>query len=489
MTHNSGVGVRRIALLVTTGLLVVGAAAACGGSALSPETVAAANRPAGGVVVDENGSPTGEVLTPTGIDNPGDAPVDTPDAPVTDGGGQTPVPGAEGPGQAPAPATGDGVKAASCAGFKNSTGITDSAIKVASTVDVSGPVPGIFKPAGDATRAYAAYFNSTSRICGRKLDVEVIDTQTNTSGDAVATQKACDTTFASVGSIASFDTGGASIVKKCGMPEIRSIILNKSRAECSTCFSAQAPAGGFYQSTIPDYFTKINKAATQKAAFLYVNVAASVDAAKGTVRAQERRGWKFSYVSSFDIAEFNYGPYIQRMKSAGVRIVQMAGSTDMALRIARSMEQANFKPDYYLLIGTQYDPNYASGGSAAEGSLVAIDFAPIEDAARVPELALYMKWLQQVVPGAKPTYFGLYAWSAARLFVERAAALGGRLNRQTLTAELRKVSGWTANGLHAPQDVGKKQVSRCFRFLQVRKGKFVPFGPTKYLCGGRTPNS
>src|SRR5690606_17677525 len=97
-------------------------------------------------------------------------------------------------------------------------------------------------------------------------------------GDATATQKACDETFASVGSISSFDQGGAAIIKRCGLPELRSIILNKDRATCSTCFSAQAPAGGHYQSSVPDYFTKLNKAATQKAAMVYVNVSASADA-------------------------------------------------------------------------------------------------------------------------------------------------------------------------------------------------------------------
>ena len=42
-------------------------------------------------------------------------------------------------------------------------------------------------------------------------------------------------------------------------------------------------------------------------------------------------------------------------------------------------------------------------------------------------MALYRAWLDQVKPGATPNYFGLYAWSAARLFVEQAVALGGKL--------------------------------------------------------------
>ena len=60
-------------------------------------------------------------------------------------------------------------------------------------------------------------------------------------------------------------------------------------------------------------------------------------------------------------------------------------------------------------------------------------------------------------PGATPTFFGLFAWSAARLFVEQATKLGGKLSRSSLVTSLKGVNNWTANGMHAPQPVGAKQ--------------------------------
>ena len=69
-------------------------------------------------------------------------------------------------------------------------------------------------------------------------------------------------------------------------------------------------------------------------------------------------------------------------------------------------------------------------------------------------MKLYRAWLDQVSPGADPNFFGMYAWSAARLFVQEAVALGGKLNRQTLVAAMSKVKNWTSNGMHAPQQVG-----------------------------------
>jgi ABC-type branched-subunit amino acid transport system substrate-binding protein len=495
---NSGALPRSATLRAAAGLVVAGALAlsACGGSALSPAAVREANAKAQGGLANSSGGvvPGAQVpggttttTTPDGTTDPS-----TPNSPVSNAGtnGQNPVTNVgsnTGGGNAgtPAPPTGKGIKAGSCVGFKNTTGITDSTISIGNIADVSGPVPGIFTAAQYAVKAYALYFNSTSTICNRKLAVKTYDSQTNTSGDAVATQKTCDETFAAVGSMSAFDTGGTANAKACKIPEIHAIITNSERAEgCSTCFGAEAPGGGYFASSIPDYFTKHDKSATQKAAMLYVNAAASVGGAKGQVNAEERRGWKFIYNSSFDIAEFNYGPYVQQLKSKGVKLVQMYGSADMAVRMAQAFKSANYKPDLFILNATQYDKNFANGGDAVEGSILYIDFTPIEELGSNPELALYNRWLQQVSPGAQPTYFGLYAWSAARLFAEQATILGAKLTRANLVTALRGVHAWTANGLHASQDVGRKVSTACARFIQLHNGKWVPYGGTKYYCNG-----
>ena len=479
---------------VLIGLLAVSAfsLSACGGSTLDPADVVRANQAVQGGGVPGSGPATGVPGPGTGVVDPsvpGGSVVDpgTPGStagPSTSGGTGT----GGGPGTPGAvPAVGQGGKVASCAGFKNSTGITDDKITVANVADISGPVPGIFTPAQQAVAAYAAYFNSTSDICGRKLAVKNYDSQTNTSADAVATQKSCDETFASVGSMEAFDSGGAAIAARCGIPEIHAIITNGVRASsCDSCFATESPSGGYFQNAIPDYFTKVNKAATQKAAMLYVGVAASVDGAKAQIQGEKNRGWKFVYEASFDIAEFNYGPYVQKLKTSGARIVQLFGSPDMAVRMAKAFKAANYTPDYFVMNATSYDKAFEAAGSSVDGSIIYVDFTPIEEAAGNPELRLYLQWLGQVAPGARPTYFGMYAWSAARLFVEKAAGLGGRLTRANLVRELRTAKAWTSNGLHSPRNVGGKTVPECWRFLQIKGGKWSPLGPTKYSCTGRS---
>ena len=55
-----------------------------------------------------------------------------------------------------------------------------------------------------------------------------------------------------------------------------------------------------------------------------------------------------------------------------------------------------------------------------------------------------------------------------------------------MVTALTKVDNWTANGMHSPQHVGPRKTGDCWRFVQVKGGKWVPVGGTKYICSGVT---
>jgi ABC-type branched-subunit amino acid transport system substrate-binding protein len=79
-------------------------------------------------------------------------------------------------------ADGGGDKA-SCDGFQNGPGISDSEVTIGNASDISGPVPGLFESSQDAVKAYVAYFNSSSDICGRKLKLVTYDSRTDAGAD------------------------------------------------------------------------------------------------------------------------------------------------------------------------------------------------------------------------------------------------------------------------------------------------------------------
>ncbi|MFL6023767.1 MAG: ABC transporter substrate-binding protein [Marmoricola sp.] len=468
--------------LVTSGMVTLALmTAGCGGSALRPSEAVPVNAAMHGVVSGPGASlPRSPLVSAPGVTT---VPTSGPTnglLPVAEQQDHHQV-GQRGPGLLPgAPVV------EACTRLHRGTGITDSTITIANASDVTGPVPGIFTSAQQATRAFVAYFNAHASLCGRKLQVLDLDSRTDAGGDQRAYTAACDRAFAAVGSMSAFDSGGARTAEGCGLPDIRSQSVSDARNECRTCFGAQATELHAFQNAIPDFLVAHHAAAAKKAAIIYVSQAAAVETAKYTRRAEESRGMHFVYDTTFDVAEFNYAPYVQAMKDKGVRLVQFIGSSDQAVRMAQAMQTYQFKPEVFVQDATAYNAGFlATGGAAVEGAYVYVNFLPFEDAGSNAEMKLYRAWLQQVAPGAVPTYFGLFAWSAARLFVEQAQALGSDLTRATLVRRMRGVTAWTDHGLHAPQPVGPKKNSSCWRFLEARDGRWVPIGHG-YLCRGST---
>jgi ABC-type branched-subunit amino acid transport system substrate-binding protein len=372
--------------------------------------------------------------------------------------------------------------AASCNGFQNSKGITASQITVANASDISGPVPGLFKSAQQAANAYAAYFNSSSSICGRKLSVQNLDSGTSSSGDQQAATTACSSAFAMVGSMGAFDDGGGPTVTSCGIPDLRAAAVNTARNKSPNAF-------GTYSLVVPqvpvaqwNYFKKTAGDAYQHAAMLYLSAGSAQLNAQSLQKAMQIDGYKFVYSQGIDVTTFNYQPYVAAMQSAGVKIITYVGAYQNLVRLQQQMAQQNFKP-IVAVDPTVYDAGYvSSGGSAVNGTYSFVPGPVFDETAKNPQLATYEQWLQRTAPGAAPTFFGVYAWGAAALFTQLAQQLGGKLNRQTLLTAIRGVHNYTDNGLFPPQDPGGKNTGHCMSILKLQSGKWVRITPYPYTC-------
>ena len=476
--------------VATAAVALVLLLSACG-SQLAPSDVVTANgtTTGTGVVVDEDGnviSTGGGDTTMTGGDTSSGG--DTSTGGDTSSGGDTAGGDTAGPAGG-GPSGGEPIEKGSCEGFKNGPGITDDEIIIGNSSDISGPVPGLFESAQDATKAFVAYFNKTNPdgICGRTLVLRNYDSRTDNSADQRNHLDACENVFAMVGSMSAFDAGGAATTQECGLPDIRSAGVTSDRQECTTCFGAQSTIAGEVNNAVADYALENFPEAAQQAASLYINAGAAAENGQLQPKAYEQRGMEFDYVQGIETSEFNYAPFVQQLKDREIGYVQITAAIPQFVRLAQAMTQQAYEPDVFMIDPTAYEPGYIEqGGQDVEGTTIYTNFVPFEEAASSPETKLYLDWLQATKPGATPDFFGVFSWSAARLFVELAAKLGGDLSRETLLAAVKGVDNWTANGLHAPQRVGPKHTGECFRFLQVKDGKFQPLGPTKYTCNGTT---
>ncbi|MCX6401949.1 MAG: ABC transporter substrate-binding protein [Propionibacteriales bacterium] len=483
--------VRAVRLLGAT--LVVLLLAACG-SNLDPATVAdvngtgaevqaGANNPDGGAGAPVDGGASPDAAA----GGPGAGPAGGGDAPGAGGSGSGGG-GTGGGGSGGGSATG-GVKAGSCAGFKNQKGITDKTITIANIADISGPVPGIFESAQQATRAYVDYFNSQGTICGRKIELVNLDSRADAGADQQAYVKACDQAFAAVGSMSAFDSGGAATANSCGLPDLRSVITSPERQDCKSCFAAYSIRTNLIPDAVSKYFAQKFPAAVKKAAFLYVNAGAAPVNTKSQAAGYEKgAGWNVVYLQGIDVAEFNFAPYVQQMKSKGVRIVTYVGPYQNSVKLQQAMQQQGFKPDAYFQDPTIYDQRYIQqAGSVAENVYIWAANDLFENKKNA-EIQLYLSYLQQVKPGAIPNYYGLYAWSAARLFVEKAIALGGKLNRASLVQAVRSTTSWTGNGAHTAMNLGTANTPPCAKIAQYKGGRWQQVSSGNYLCG-KTVNS
>jgi hypothetical protein len=374
-------------------------------------------------------------------------------------------------------------------GGKTDTGVTSTQISVANISDISGPVPGLFKSARDASQAYVNYFNTTNPngICGRKLKLDTKDSKTDSGANKTATKAACASDFALTGGQSAFDDGGADEVSKCKIVDIPAAAVTGKRQATAYTYAALSTNKNEISAALPNYFKgKFGTAVTQHAGFLYIDAGAAKENGENNIKAYEKVGWKFVYTAAVPIPSATpqgMKPYVQHLKDAGATFVQWIGAYQQAAYLASAMSQSSYKPTVYLTDPTAYIDKYVQqAGASAEGTYV---YSPttLYDSG-VAEMQLYAQWLRQSGVSDQPTFFGQAAWSAMRLFTDMAFKVGPKLTRPAVLAQLKKVDNWTGNGITSKQHVGQKKTGQCVLMMQVKGGRFTKIAPAGdgYLC-------
>jgi ABC-type branched-subunit amino acid transport system substrate-binding protein len=413
-------------------------------------------------------------------------------------GAASSVPGAtssvaSGPGSTSSVASGAGPSASASAsvppggnGGATDRGVTGNQITLATAADVTGVQPGIFRSAWQAMSALAAYVNSTGGIYGRHIKNLLLDSRADSVANRAAVQQACDQSFALVGSMSAFDDGGASVGEKCGIPDLSAITVNAARQLAKNVYAASPNRPDYVNTSWMRYIARKYPEPIKHSAMLWLNAGATSQNAAQDVKAMSALGYNFVYKAETQVLEGNYSPYVQAMKEKGVQLVSMVADYQSIIRLQKSMEQAGWFPQVRLWNSVIYSQNYLkTGGSAVNGGIVFLNTAMFEEAASNPEMQLYEQWLQRTAPGAVPDYFGMYAWSAGRLFQKAAIAAGPKLTRASLFAAVKNIHAWDDYGMHATHDVGNKKEANCTLFAEVRNGHFVRIYPSKsWNCEG-----
>lgn len=332
-----------------------------------------------------------------------------------------------------------------------------------------------------------AYFNATSGICGRKLRLASEDTQTSASGDQVAYQNLCKSAFAAVGSMATFDSGGASTAQSCGLPDIRTAGISNAVHACTTCFAARGSNPSYYENAPFAYFFQQNPSLKQHVAIAYLNATGSTETANTIHGVLTKLGATNINMQGIGVSDLYYDSYVQSMKTHCDQYVIFVGPYGNTIKLQQSMKTNGFTPQVFIQDPTIYDPFYVQGAQQAgvgDGTYVYLDFLPFFEAASNHEESTYLTWLHRVAPGSNPNAYGAFAWSAAALFAHEAAHLGGELSRANLVRAVSGVHSWTDNGMTAAQNVGGKINGSCWQIIRLENGAWQ--SAAGYQCDGVT---
>lgn len=376
-------------------------------------------------------------------------------------------------------------------GGATDVGVTGDSITVNNISILTGPVPGLFAGAPKGVQAYFAYQNSLGGVFGRQLKVEVQDDQFDCGINKALAEEAVNKYFMQVGSFSLFDQCSGEVLQ--GRPDIPDVHVPLSLLAqgLPNNFSPQPVRAG--ASTGPFQYIKDKYPdAILKVGSLIGNVDAAKVAWENQKHVMTSLGYRIEYERVFQPTETDFTADIVQMKTRGIQIIALQSADVKTMgRVLAKAAQQDYRPAVRLLGAAGYDNTLftiAGSNAAVEGATLYLPTAMYlgEDRADVPEVDLFLTWLDRVSPGANVDLFTVYGWVSAKLFVQALEASGPQATRAGMLAALQSIDSFDAGALLAPGGPASKTPPTCYIMVTVRDGKFERMdSPTgAYRCDG-----
>lgn len=393
------------------------------------------------------------------------------------GGGAATAGGSAG---APAPAGGNG--------GATDVGVTGNTLVLGNVADLSGPVPGLFQGAVLGTQAYLAKVNSEGGVFGRQLQLQVGDGQLDCGQNKAQHQKLSSQVFAFVGSFSIYDDCGQDALAGKNVPDVHNALGSKAAASPTNFSVEPLPQGWrtgpllYWKNKFGDRFRKIGS--------IYANAGGAASTWTGTKAAIQSVGGQVLYDRGFSPTDTDFTGDVVSMRNAGVQMVYVSASDAPTFaRLVKAIKQQQL--DWPIIAGgIAYDEGFIKqAGADAEGvfndQLYAQFFNP-DDAAQIPVVKDFQTWTARVGPGKKRDVFSVFGWSSAALFVAALKAAGPQAKRDSVLAELKKITKFDAGGLIAPADPANKKPPNCYVLNVVSGGRFTRLDtpPNTFRCDG-----
>ena len=369
-------------------------------------------------------------------------------------------------------------------------GVTADTITIGQITTTSGPVPGLFQDANDGLDAYVAYLNANGGIAGHQVKVIHVDDAFDCNTYTQTMQRFNTQVFAVVGNFTLEDTCGQSVLKaNPNLLDVQGAALYPGLYTGFPNVFTPTPLPPGYATTgyqwIKDRFPNdITHAAT------LIPGAAEANGKQEDLTA-ESIGYKYVYSRVIGPIETNFTSDILRMKSLGVKIVDMGVvSAGIDANFIQQAAQQGFHPD--AIIGASgYDAHLLKllGNHHAADNIM---YAPLgyslylgQDRATVPAVNTFLTWLERAHPGDSASIFTVSAWGAGMLLLQGMANAGAQVDPASTINALNAITSFDSGGLTAPANPGQRLGSHCMVIAGIQNGQWARIYPKSgFECNG-----
>ncbi len=377
-------------------------------------------------------------------------------------------------------------------------GITADTIKIAVIADVDNAArPGLFQGAVDGMEGFVKYINKEGGLAGRDVELEFIDSRLSADEARSALIRACEESFAIVGSSVLFlnnvdpmvscaDINGA----PTGLPDVP-ILQTEVAHQCSPV-SFPVIAGQLVCDTQNDspqtYLTrqgsvKYHLRENDDLSGVWLipsDLQSTVNATLPIIEGAQKAG--VEAVEEFRVSalaqQSEYTPFVQAIKSgANYALSGLDYKSTVTLRREATIQGVTSVEVWDCTLQCYDQKLIEEGGSDVEDQFSSIFFIPFEERKQNAAVDAFLKNTGKDNAdgfGAQSFVAGLFFRDVVNAVVEADGNNG--LTRARFLEEAANIRDFTAeidgDAMIGPTDVGGHVPNGCFVLVQVQDGKF-----------------
>jgi hypothetical protein len=358
-------------------------------------------------------------------------------------------------------------------GGATDTGLTADEVHLGTVTDKgSAERPGLTQEMYDSAVAFASWCNEHGGIGGRKVVIDDLDAKLFEYGQRIG--EACQRDFALVGGGAVFDSQDNGARAACGLIALPGYAVTpQARVAELQVQPVPNPVYSFASAGYRWLGAKYPDARTF--GILWVNLDGPSTIHAQIVEMAKKLGMDVVFDEQYKpIGETGWRSFVQKMRDKGVDAFEMVGEPENMVALQQAMQTEGWYPTFTHLQPNYFDAKFAEEGgtSVSKATYMRSAFPTFDMAAEVPAMADYLELMKRYNPKGKTAMLGMQGLSAFLLFATAANECGADLSRACVLEKAAAQKGWTAGGLHSPQDPGNAVATECSLAIQITADGF-----------------